>query len=441
MIVLPALADRTNLQPAWNLFTPQQDIEMGRLLAEDAERSLQLVDDSNSNAYIDALGRQLAVYAPGTRYPYQFKIAYDDSVNAWALPGGYIYVTTSLIEHAQNEPQLAGYLAHAIAHSVLRHGTAEVSRAYSGRSTGSARRVNVNDVMTRLNIRFEPDSIPLKYTREEERQAGLLATQILWDAGFDANQMTQTLRTLANNRSTRSADFLTSHPYLSNYGAIVRTEIRNLGGQPRNPRGDSPDFHSVQDRLAASNTNWPSISERDRDWVNGPESPSSRMIWYRGNGIEFRHPDNWNVSDQGNSLSVAPEGGFVSGSMAYGMTIAMFDPQDTRFLSRSFSAPNSQSTATTLSSATDALVDHLRESNPNMRVVGNTQRRRVDGDQALVVELTNDSPIGGTERIWLVTVQRPGGLLRYFAGVAPQRDFNRYQGVFEQLVNSVRLLD
>jgi hypothetical protein len=57
ILVLPALADRTNLQPAWNLFTPQQDIEMGRLLAEDAERSLQLVDEANANAYIDALGK------------------------------------------------------------------------------------------------------------------------------------------------------------------------------------------------------------------------------------------------------------------------------------------------------------------------------------------------------------------------------------------------
>jgi hypothetical protein len=295
--------------------------------------------------------------------------------------------------------------------------------------------------MSQLNIGFASDSIPLKFTRDEERQAGLLATQILWDAGFDANQMTQSLRTAANDRSSRTTDFLTSHPFLTNYGAIVRTEIRNLGGAPRNPRGDSPDFHTIKDRLA-SNTNWPAISERDRGRVNGPESPSTRLVWYRGNGIEFRHPDNWDVSEQGDSLSVAPEGGFVSGSMAYGMTIATFDPQDTQFFSRrSFSAPNSQLPATTLSSATDALVDHLRESNPNMRVVGNTQRRRVDGAQALVLELTNDSPTGGTERVWLVTVQRPSGLLRYFAGVAPQRDFNRYQGVFAQIVNSAQLLD
>src|SRR4029453_11235296 len=108
MLVFTAFADRTNLRPAWNLFTPQQDMEMGRLLAEEAERSLRLVEDQNANVYIDALGKQLAVPTPNFRYPYQFKIVSDDDSNAWALPGGFIYVTRGLVEAVQNEPQLAG---------------------------------------------------------------------------------------------------------------------------------------------------------------------------------------------------------------------------------------------------------------------------------------------------------------------------------------------
>src|SRR5262245_15468908 len=131
LLVFPAFADRTNLMPAWNAFSAQQDIEMGRILADDLERTLQVVNDGDSNAYIDALGRQLTAHAPGNKYPYQFKIVDDGSVNVWALPGGFIYVTAGLIERAQNEPQLAGALAHAIGHVALRHGTAEVSRAYN----------------------------------------------------------------------------------------------------------------------------------------------------------------------------------------------------------------------------------------------------------------------------------------------------------------------
>jgi hypothetical protein len=76
-----------------------------------------------------------------------------------------------------------------------------------------------------------------------------------------------------------------------------------------------------------------------------------------------------------------------------------------------------------------------------MRVVRNAGRRTVDGAQAMVVELTNDSSLGGTETNWLVAVLRPNGLLRYFVGVAPQEEFNRYQSAFSNIVTSVQFLD
>jgi predicted Zn-dependent protease len=140
ILVFPALADRTILRPAWNLFSPQQDIEMGRILADDFERSVRFSDDNNSNAYIDALGKQLSAHTPDVRYPYQFKIVMDDAINTWAIPGGSIYVTSGMIQAAQNEPELAGIVAHQIAHVVLRHGTAEVSRAFEDRVSNSTRR-------------------------------------------------------------------------------------------------------------------------------------------------------------------------------------------------------------------------------------------------------------------------------------------------------------
>src|SRR5262245_11796978 len=121
LLALPAVAERTNVRPAWNLLTTQQDIEMGRALAEEAENTLVLVNQTNANTYIDALGKQLAAHTLGARYPYQFKIVDDASINMYALPGGFIYVTRGLIDAAQNEPQLAGALAHEIAHVVLRH--------------------------------------------------------------------------------------------------------------------------------------------------------------------------------------------------------------------------------------------------------------------------------------------------------------------------------
>jgi Peptidase family M48 len=441
VFVFPAFADRTNLVPAWNLFSAQQDIQMGRILADDLEGRLQVVTDPDSNAYIDALGKLLSAHAAGNPYPYQFRIVNDNTVNLWALPGGFIYVTSGLIESAQNEPQLAGALAHAIGHVVLRHGTAEVSRAYNNDSRAT-RRVSVDDVMADLNIRFERGALPLHYSTQAERQADTMAAQIMYDSGFDPRQVTQFYAAVANDRTSRTADFFDDHPAFPNRAANVRTEMQKLGGLPQNVRGDSGDFHTVKDRLLAENSNTlPSIRDRNVRG-NSADLPSSRMVVYRGRDIEFRYPDNWRVVENGDSISVAPDAGFVSGSLAYGMTIATFDPQGDRYLGQnSFTVPGTRADSTTLANATNQLIDYLRQTNPNIRMARITGRTRVDDAEAMVVDLTNDSPLGGNETDWLVAVLRPNGLLRYFVGVAPQRDFNDYRPAFDRILASVRFLD
>jgi hypothetical protein len=297
--------------------------------------------------------------------------------------------------------------------------------------------------MSRLSIRFGSGSAPLRYTAEQERLADVIATQVLYDANFDPRVLTQMFQRISNDRSNRTSEFLKDHPDTSNRAAAVMTELRNIGALPRNLRGDSPDFHSIQERLLASNYNDRTYTrDRDRGGYNSPDFPSSRTLLYRGRDIEFHYPDNWRVSDQGDSISVAPEGGFATGSLAYGMTIATFDARGGRFYPRnSFTNPGTRVDNTTLANATDQLVEYLQQTNPNMRIVRSNERRRVDGLQAMVMELASNSPVGGTETDWLVTVLQPNGLLRYFIGVVPQRDFNRYQPAFDEVVASARLLN
>jgi len=197
-LVLPALADRTVLQPAFNLFTTQQDIEMGRDLTGQLESRAPLIDDQKVNTYIDALGRQLSSHAPGERYPYQFRVVDDDALGATALPGGFIYINRGSIEAADNEPQLAGLIAHEIAHVALRHGSEQVSRAYAAAVPNARQgRVSVMSAMDRLNVTADTGSVALKHSREAERQADLIATQIMYDAGFDPQQMIQFFQRLA----------------------------------------------------------------------------------------------------------------------------------------------------------------------------------------------------------------------------------------------------
>jgi hypothetical protein len=437
LVALPVLADRTVLRPGFNLFSTQQDIEMGRVLADEAESVLPLVDQWNANAYIGALGSQLAMHAPGERYSYQFKIIDDDAINAFALPGGFIYVTSGLIEALETEPQLAGVLAHQIGHVVMRHGTQHVSNAYRNR-TSSRARPSVRTAMADLDVRFTMDAPMLKYSLEAERQADVIATQILHDARFDPRQMTHSFQNIANEPSSVRREFFSSHPNPANRAARVRGEIQNMGGLPRNMRGDSGDFHSVKEYLLAGNTGSPRFSS---DVNAAGELPSSRTVLHRARDLQFRYPENWRVDEQAAGIYVLPDSGMVSGGLAYGMRIATFEPTDGFFGQTPFAVPDVRPGASSLSRATDELLDELRRSNPNMRVVRSNQNRRVDNQAAMTIEITNDSPLGGQETNWLVTTLRPSGTLYYFVGVAPQRDFNRYLPAFEQIVGSVRFTD
>src|ERR1041385_7046293 len=99
LTILYAADNRTKLKPGFNLFSPQQDIEMGRQSAQQAERQLQIVNDRDPATYINTLGQQLAAHAPNNaKYPFQFKIVNDRAINAFALPGGFVYVNRGAIE-------------------------------------------------------------------------------------------------------------------------------------------------------------------------------------------------------------------------------------------------------------------------------------------------------------------------------------------------------
>jgi hypothetical protein len=139
-----------------------------------------------------------------------------------------------------------------------------------------------------------------------------------------------------------------------------------------------------------------------------------------------RHPDNWRAYGNASAVTLAPDGGIVSDALAWGMIVSSFEPH------------NDRDGRITLEEATDQLLSELRHSNPGMRIVRNHERVRLAGRPGLSTELTNQSPAGGRETDWVVTVLAPDGRLYYFVGVAPQNDFGRYERVFEMVMDSFR---
>src|SRR5580765_1073033 len=165
--VLAAFAadNRTKLKPGFNFFSPQQDVEIGRQSAREAERSLQMLNDWQATSYIESLGKSLARYAPNnnTAYVYQFKIVNDTAINAFALPGGFLYVNRGAIDAADTEAQIAGVMAHEIGHVVLRHGTNQASKAYVAQAPlailgGVLGSNSIGGVLSQLGIGFAANS-------------------------------------------------------------------------------------------------------------------------------------------------------------------------------------------------------------------------------------------------------------------------------------------
>jgi predicted Zn-dependent protease len=234
----------------------------------------------------------------------------------------------------------------------------------------------------------------------------------------------------------RSAEFFSSHPNPENRIGLVQQEIQKLGGVPRQARDSSSDFATIKRlfgsmpvpaRSGATGTDRPARTASGK-----PANPSGRLASHDTGDIRFQHPDNWRVYGQGNAVTVAPDGGIINNSLAYGMMIATFEPQQSR------SRHPDGRPVPTIEQVTNQLIDELRQSNPEMRIVRSAVRVRVSGRNGLSMELVNESPTGARERDWVVTVMDPDGLLYYFVGVAPERDFFEYERAFEQVISSFR---
>ena len=124
-----AFAQLKEFKPGFNLFSKDQDIQLGKESAAQVEQQMEVVKDPRLQAFIDRIGKRLAAQPQAGGFPYTFKVVNDPSINAFALPGGPTFVNSGLIAAADNEDQLAAVMAHEISHVSLRHGTNQATKA------------------------------------------------------------------------------------------------------------------------------------------------------------------------------------------------------------------------------------------------------------------------------------------------------------------------
>jgi Zn-dependent protease with chaperone function len=438
LVVAPALQARVDIKPGFNSFSPQQDIQLGQQAAQQVQKQFPLVSDPQVNDYINRLGKRLASYAPGYRFPYQFSVVNQKQINAFALPGGHVYVHSATIAAAANEAQLAGVLAHEISHVALRHSTNQASKAMLAQAPlsilgailgGSG---SIGGQLAQLGIAFGANSVFLKFSRGAESQADELGGQIMYDAGYDPRAMAQFFETIERQTGNQSLEFMSDHPNPGNRIQDVQRLLPKLGPPKQNVITDTPEFEQIKRRIA----NLPSAPAGGQRYQSGelqrPPVPSRNMRTFHENFFSMAYPDNWQVSGQeSGAATIVPPGGVIQDDrnvpdIAYGTVVSIFEPQDSgRRLS--------------LQEATNQLIAQLQQSNPHLHLTSNSSRStRVDGQDALSVMAMGQSPVdGGGVLNWIVTTFRPDGVW-YVAFIAPEQEWNQYEPVFQRMLQSVR---
>jgi Zn-dependent protease with chaperone function len=429
-------AGTLDFKPGYNFYSPHDDVQVGLENSAQVEKQLPLLNDPKALEYLNDLGKRLASFAPNNKpeYKWQFKIVNSNEINAFALPGGFIYVNRGVFDAAENEAQLAGVISHEEGHVVMRHGTHIASQAVlaQGGVAIIGGLLGQNDSTTsqlaQLGLGVGVESLILKNSRAAEAQADQVGTYVLYQAGYDPHAMAEFFQTIQKRYPQRTVQFFSDHPNPENRIKAVDTEIAELG-PPRGTRSENQDFEGVKAQLArfdlpAGVIDAPKTEARNQP----PAQPSMNFVHLDGKRFALNYPDNWQVHHDEDSVLLYPEGGMVTGSegetaQAYGATVSLYTPREPSW---------------GLVDATQELIDNMRQSNPQMHVLQQSGLN-LRGNPALSVLIQNESPLEGQrETDHLVTVRQGGDVLT-FIFIAPAGVFDSYAPTFDQMVQSISL--
>lgn len=244
-----------SFKPGFNIFSKDEDVEMGKQAAVEVEKQDPLLQDSETLRYINRLGMRLIHYEPlPADYPWSFKVLNSRDINAFALPGGIVYVNRGSIEAAEDEAQLAGAIAHETGHVVMRHGThtatqvviAQVPLALLGGWLGQSSSAVSEFFQVAAGVGAE--SILLRNSRNSESQADTIGTYVLYHAGYDPHALAQFFVIIERKDPTRTIQFFSDHPNPENRIQAIESEIPQLG-PPIQGKTDSLEFEAVKKRL------------------------------------------------------------------------------------------------------------------------------------------------------------------------------------------------
>ncbi|HEY5618127.1 MAG TPA: M48 family metallopeptidase [Vicinamibacterales bacterium] len=432
-----------------NSYSLQQDVQLGREAADEARKQLPMLSDDRVDDYVERVGENLVDAIPPefrhAGFRYTFDVVNQKEINAFALPGGPMFLNRGMLEAAKSEAEMAGVMAHEISHVILRHGTAQATKgqkfqigAIAGQVLGAIVGGTAGSIIAQ-GSQFGLGAYFLKYSREYERQADLFGAQLMARAGYDPRAMASMFRTIQAEGGRSGPEWLSSHPDPGNRSAAITTEASMLRVQGN---ADTGQFASVQSRLrgmspaytaeqiARGQARSRSVGTAGRAVNVAP--PSTQFRTYRAaNFLRVSVPANWEQLNTGSAVTYAPDGGFFQGD-AGGQTT----------FTHGIEIGVTEGGGGNLQRDTQQLLQNFARSNPQLQRAGNARRVNIGGRQGLATPLANVSEVTGQrEYINLSTAQLRDGTLLYMIGVAPQPEAAAYERAFQRVRETLQIAD
>lgn len=442
---------QTRVTPPRNKYTPEQDVQIGREAAAEVRQEYPIIDDRQIDGYLDELGRRLIAAAPADlkhpAFEYSFTPVNLKEINAFALHGGPMFVNRGMFMAASAEGEVVGVMAHELAHVLLRHGTANATKAQgfqlgalAGAIAGAVIGGGWGEAISQ-GSQFGLGTWLLKYSRDYEKQADLLGAQIMARAGYDPRDLARMFETIQKQANGTPPQWLSSHPNPGNRSRYIAEEASTL---EIGPRPDSNGFASTKRRF---DTLPPAKSMADMGREGGGSSggggapapvgrigeavpaPSRQYRTARG-GQLFRVnvPSNWIAVSSNNSVKFVPQNGYGE---SRGQTV----------LTHGVELGVARASSRDLRQATGTLVQAFLQGNPEMRIAGESQATRLSNRTAIGTPLVGRSAVGGTERVAVYTTFLADGNLFYYLTVVPEREADAYEVAFNRVGQSIRLND
>jgi hypothetical protein len=446
---LVAVSAQTKVTPPKNKFAPEEDVKIGQEAAAEVRKTYPVIENDAISSYLSRLGDRLVNAAPADlnnpAFQYSFTPVNLKEINAFALPGGPMFVNRGMVEAASSEGEVAGVMAHELSHVLLRHGTANATKAQgfqigaiAGAIAGAVVGGGWGNVIAQ-GSQFGLGTWLMKYSREYEKQADLLGAQIMARAGYDPRDLARMFETIQReSKGSGGPQWMSSHPDPGNRSQYIarEAEMVQIAKRPDDGRGFQSAKLAFSKLPPAASMSDPQRANTD---TNAPQSvgtvgepvppPDSRYRTARGGRLfEVSVPANWQAVASNSSVKYVPQNGYGSANgttvLTHGVELGV-----TRAPSRDLAAANG------------AFVDALVRSNPDMRIAGPQRQVQLSRRAAVGTELTGRSATGGEERVGVYTTFLADGNLFYFLTIVPAEDHQQYASAFNRVAQSIRLLD